>query len=73
MIKHYLMIQEIVGKKSALGQKLKNFQQNGLLENISKNSEKPKILGLEKLSIEKHVDWANMKTWIARSEYIEDK
>ena len=56
-----MIIQGIVEIQSALGQKLKNSQQNGLLENKSQNSKRPKKLGLKKLSTEKLIHQRNIK------------
>ena len=55
------MIQEIVGTWSALRQKPRSSQQNGLLGNRLRNSKRPEKLGLEELSTEKLVDQGSIK------------
>ena len=43
------MIQGIIGTRSALGQRLRSSQQNGLLGNRLENSERPEKLGLRRV------------------------
>ena len=56
MTRYSIIIQNNIEIQSILGPRLKNFQQNGLLENKLKNPKKPESLGLEELSTKRLVN-----------------
>ena len=55
------MIKIIIRTWSALGQRFRSFQQNGLLGNRSKNFKKFERLSLQNLSAKRLVDWGSIK------------
>ena len=60
-MRHSVMIQGIDGTQSALKQRPKSSQQNGLLGNRLRNFKRPEKLNLEELLTEKLIDQRSTK------------